>query len=398
MRKILAGILISALCAAVLFGCGKNKPGQNPVPDPQNSSQSATVPDEKEPEKKDPEPDKKEPDVKEPDEKDPDEKEPDEKEPDEKEPDVKDPVKPAGSDVAVWYPYWDYDTATQELQLIGRSLNTVCLFAAYYDVSNKAFIPEETINTYNELKAAGLLNGRKTYLTFVNDKLLNSGSSLKDTDLLYALIGDKKKASAHIDEVVTLCRSLNCDGIEIDYEAIKKDKKLWGHFVDFITLLSERCTAENLSLRIVLEPSAPLTEYSWPANAEYVMMCYNLYGYGTVPGAKAETEWIKSLCAQMKNMPGTPNMAFATGGFDFYSNGNVDQIDYKEAVLRMNSHGAVPNRDAASGDMYYTYTDDSGMSHEVWYADQETLKLWIGTAKNCGVNRVSIWRFGGNIL
>ncbi len=300
-------------------------------------------------------------------------------------------------DFGVWYPYWDYDTATKELDNYGSRVNTLCFFAAYYDVNNKAFIPEDTQNTYKDLKKAGKLKGKNTYLSFVNDKLLAQGSSLKDTALLYELIGDSARAAAHVEEVISLSKQLGCNGVEIDYEAIKKDNTLWGHFNSFVRLLAERCQAEGMPLRIVFEPSAPITEYSWPASAEYVMMCYNLNGYGTNPGPKANLEWLASLSAKMKSLPGTVNMALATGGFDFAAGGQVKQIDYRDAVATMNAAGATPQRDPASATMYYSYTDGSGISHQVWYADQETIETWINTVNNCGINRVTIWRLGGNI-
>ena len=300
-------------------------------------------------------------------------------------------------DFGVWYPYWDYDTATAELDNYGARVNTICFFAAYYDVNNKAFIPEDTRSTFAQLNGSGRLGGKNTYLTFVNDKLLNQGSSLKDTALLYELIGDSDRAAAHADEIISLTRSLGCQGIEIDYEAIKKDKALWGLFNSFVNILSEKAAAQGMPLRIVFEPSAPISEFGWSSYPEYVMMCYNLHGYGTAPGPKANNEWLKGLCDKMKTLPGTVNMAFANGGFDFSANGDVKQIDYRDAAALIAAHSASAQRDPASAAMYFTYTDESGTGHEVWYADEETITTWTGVVNSCGISRVTIWRLGGNI-
>ena len=300
-------------------------------------------------------------------------------------------------DFGVWYPYWDYDTATEELDNYGSKANTICFFAAYYDVNNKAFVPENTKSTFTQLNRSGILGGKNTYLTFVNDKLLNQGSSLKDTALLYELIGDSKKAAAHADEIIALTHDLGCQGIEIDYEAIKKDNTLWGLFNSFVNILSEKASAQGMPLRIVFEPSAPVAEFNWPSYPEYVMMCYNLHGYGTTPGPKADNEWLKSLCEKMSRLPGNVNMAFANGGFDFSASGDVRQINYRDAVNLLTSHSATAKRDSSSAAMYFTYTDESGTGHEVWYADEETISAWIGIAESCGINRVSVWRLGGNI-
>ena len=300
-------------------------------------------------------------------------------------------------DYGVWYPYWDYDTATQEMDQLGNRLNTICFFAAYFDVNGKAFIPEDTKNTFTELTKSGKLHGKTTYLTFVNDKLLKKGSSLKDTDLLYDLIGDSKKAMAHADEAIALCKNLGCDGLEIDYEAIKKDKILWEHYNEFVTILAEKAKNQGLSLRIVFEPSAPISEYNWPSSCEYVMMCYNLNGYGTNPGPKANIEWLRSLAEKMNNIPGSSNMALANGGFDFSSSGEIKQINYQDAKDLISKYSATSKRDSSSAAMSFTYTDENGINHEVWYADEETIETWINTVSNCGINRVTIWRLGGNL-
>ena len=300
-------------------------------------------------------------------------------------------------DVSVWYPYWDYATADAELKEMGDDLNTICFFAAYYDVNNKPFIPKDTTETYAKLNKNGTLKDRNTYLTFVNDKLLEKGSSLKDTDLLYALIGNEDLANQHVSDVIALTKSLGCGGVEIDYEAIRKDYALWELFNSFVTKLSREASNEGLALRIVFEPSAPFQNYTWPSDAEYVMMCYNLFGYGTEPGPKANPSWVKELAAKMNTLPGVKNLAFATGGFDFSADGKVAQIGKADAVALLSQKNAEVQRDAASGALWFDYTDEGGTTHQVWYADEETINLWKQAGREGGINRVSIWRLGGNL-
>ncbi len=302
-----------------------------------------------------------------------------------------------GSDISVWYPYWDNATADEELEKIGDDLNTICFFAAYYDVDNRPFIPDDTTAAFERLNKNGTLSGKNTYLTFVNDKRLEKGSSLKDTELLYALIGNDELSAQHVKEVIDMAKGLGCSGVEIDYEAIKRDDKLWGLFNSFVTKLANEAQQQEINLRIVFEPSAPIQSYTWPSYPEYVMMCYNLHGYGTDPGAKAEPSWIKELAAKMKTLSGKANLAFATGGFDFAADGSVKQINLKDALSIKDQKGAEAATDTVSGDKYFDYTDENGQTHQVWYADQETLKLWIQAAKDSGIDRISIWRLGGNL-
>lgn len=302
-----------------------------------------------------------------------------------------------GKSVGAWITYWDLDTAYDELDLLKDDLDTLCYFAAYFDNNSEPFIPEGTLGTMDKLKQEGSFSNTVNYLTFVNDKLLPQGSSLKDTELLYDLIGNENKAKKHAEQITDMTVSAGCNGIEIDYEAIKKDYELWEHFRDFLDILVPMAHEKGLSVRVLFEPGAPIEKYEWPKDVEYVMMCYNLYGYGTKPGPKADKEFLKEMVTKMETLPGTINFALATGGFDFAQDGSVAQIDTKTAKAVAMRYDAIEHTDEASGDHVYTYTDEDGMSHEVWYADQDTIRLWIQTIKDEGHERITIWRIGGNI-
>ena len=309
---------------------------------------------------------------------------------------VQDDVTSEATNTGVWITYWDLDTAYEELDLIGEDLDTLCYFAAYYDKDNEPFIPEGSAQTIEKRRQDGTFNDTENYLTFVNDKLTDTGSSLKDTELLYDLFDSKNKAKAHAQKITDMTKDAGFDGIEIDYEAIKKDQKLWGHFLDFVNELVPMASEKGLKVRILFEPSAPIKDYDWPKDAEYVMMCYNLYGYGTQPGPKADIAFLKEMVEKMESLPGEINFALASGGFDFASDGSVDQIDTINAI-NLEKTGFDSHIDENSGDHVFKYTDDEGMDHEVWYADQDTLKLWIKTIKDSGHERITIWRLGGNI-
>ena len=300
-------------------------------------------------------------------------------------------------DLGVWITYWDLDTAYEELDMCREDLDTLCLFAAYFDKDNRPFIPEGTLGTVEKLKQEGRFNDTENYLTFVNDKLLPQGSSLKDTDLLYDLLEGEKKARSHAKTIVDMTVSAGFDGIEIDYEAIKKDYELWEHFNGFIDILVPMATEKGLKVRVLFEPSSPFEQYEWPSDVEYVMMCYNLYGYGTGPGPKADRQFLNEMVDKMEKLPGKVNFALATGGFDFSSNGDIAQISTKEAKDILSTYEIEEKTDEGSLDHVFSYTDQEGIDHEVWYADRDTIEAWVKIIRERGHERFTIWRLGGNI-
>ncbi|XRD24459.1 hypothetical protein AABM34_19935 [Lysinibacillus fusiformis] len=88
-------------------------------------------------------------------------------------------------------------------------------------------------------------------------------------------------------------------------------------------------------------------------------------------------------------------IAFATGGFDWVAQGNTVALTELEAEKVLAETNANKKRDKASGAVYFTYTDSSNISHEVWYADQETLEKWVKYVQRKSYHDVVLWRAGG---
>lgn len=299
--------------------------------------------------------------------------------------------------LGAWVSYWDMDTAQQELDAISESMDTVCHFAAYFDANHNPFIPQETVEYHMWQEENRKTQDMVTYLTFVNDIALEEGSSLKDTDLLYELFSSQESIVSHVSKILDMTVQGGYDGIEIDYEAIRKDIELWNLFIEFIEELMEQANARDVMVRVLLEPNVPIDELSFPAGPEYVMMCYNLYGYGTEPGPKADIDFLEEMVTIMEKLPGDINFALATGGFDFAEDESVAQVTMSEARRLQTERGSEPIRDSASSALYFDYVDEAGMTHQLWYADEETLQIWMNEIRGMGHNRFTIWRIGGNV-
>lgn len=294
-----------------------------------------------------------------------------------------------------WVAYWDMAAVGPEMETLDQGLESVSFFSILFGADDSVKIPGQT---WEAIDAAGgwYADSKETYLTFVNDIAYDDGTySLKDADLLRRLFADAQSMESHIDEIVSLTWEAGCDGIEIDYEAIKRDGGLWQSYAVFLTALYERATQEGLALRVVLETSA-LGKAQFPAGPDYVVMCYNLYGPHSGPGPKADTQFIKRIAADSAALAGGASFAFASGGFDWSGTGDVNALSEPAAAELAEVMGARVTRDEQSGALFFTYTDGSGEGHTVWFADGRTLGRWIDAASAAGVSRFSLWRVGNN--
>ncbi len=297
--------------------------------------------------------------------------------------------------LSAWVVYWDKETAYEELALYGDTLEAVCYFEAYFSQSGAPVLPKELV----ELRRREPENAAWTsYLTFVNDVRRPDGSfSNKDTDFLKTVFGNESAMDAHAEALCALAKDNGFEGLELDYEAIKKDGALWERLAAFTARLAERARREGLKLRVVLEPSAPFELFSQISGPNYVVMCYNLYGTHSGPGPKATLAFIADVVTRAaRQLPGQIDFALAAGGFD-WGGGKAEAVTERGALSLLASFGSDEvRRDAESGCVVFTYKGADKKAREVWYADGETLAMWAYAVRTAGNYGVSLWRVGGN--
>ena len=299
--------------------------------------------------------------------------------------------------VGVWVTYWDKEGLIEELSVWEPYIKQINYFAAYFKKDGSLFVPKQTKETKESINR--LLDGSELpeYLTIVNDQELEDGTSaLKSTELLYSLFESKETMIKHINDILQVTLDGGYDGIEIDYEAIRDDMALWDKYLVFLNSLTKVAKDNNLSLRVLLEPSTPVDDIQFPEEIEYIMMCYNLYGYGTEPGPKANRDFLIEMVEKMKKVSIRRGYALATGGFDFSSDGKTTAVTMVEAMDLQSTEANDSYRDEQSQCVVFTYTEQN-ITHEVWYANEETLKYWTKVINDEGEKNISIWRLGGTI-
>ena len=231
----------------------------------------------------------------------------------------------------------------------------------------------------------------KSYLTFVNDLILEDNtSSLKDVDLLYTLFETDRSMDDHIQDILRMTMEEGFDGIEIDYEAIKEDMVLWQLFVEFVEKLYGAAAEKDVLVRVLLEPNVPLDVIEFPEGPEYVMMCYNLHGQGSRPGPKANRKFLEDLIKKTGILPDKVNFALATGSFDFDSNGSARSVTEKQAVelLALFDKTLKGMRKVR---LYFDYIDNGGRTLGL-VCRQRDHQVWIDIVQQRATT-ISAWRW-----
>lgn len=297
----------------------------------------------------------------------------------------------AKSNVSVWAVYWDLENALQNIDNIQDDVKDISCFAAYFNKDSKLFIPEKLINFLNLLKEK-YSDNKEYYLSVVNDIDWDQENSQKNTEILAELFKDEKSINNHVDEIINLALQYGFDGIDLDYEAIRTNMELWDRFIVFCKALYLKASENDLKLRVILEPNAPLEKLTFPEGPQYVMMCYNLFGYDVNPGPKADYSFLQDMITKMSSLPGRKGYALATGGFDWPKDKTPTAITTAQAVALAEETDAVLYRSQESGALTFQYWDESGVEHTVWYADAVTLRLWQDIVSEGDSSDIMIWR------
>lgn len=299
---------------------------------------------------------------------------------------------------SAWIVYWDIENIKEEIDDLKDSLNSIYYFAAYFDSDDNLYLPNEITIAFDDINKSFKDKEFKSYLTFVNDIKYEDGkSSLKDTELLYRLLDTEEARKNHINSIIKLAKDNGYNGIEIDYENIRKDMTLWEYFIMFCDSLYHRATEENLDLRVTLEASTPFDKLKFPEGPTYSVMCYNLYGSHSGPGPKANADFLNNTVKKMSYLPGKKEFALASGGFDWTGDKKATAITEKKAIELKDKYNANINRDLESKAVYFEYVDSNGVSHSVYYADSETLSYWISIINENHKYGIALWRLGENL-
>lgn len=295
-----------------------------------------------------------------------------------------------------WLPYWDAENALTETEEIAGQLDSVVAFAGLFDSSDQIYLPEETEALLTQLQTSLVGTDTAVFLSVVNDVEVAPGKyDNKSRDLLRRLFDSESSISAHLESLVMLIDQYGLRGLELDYENLGSDSALWTAYTGFIRRMWAVCQRDGVRLRVVLPWNAP--KYTvLPEGPEYTVMCYNLHGYHSGPGPKADFEFLKNVCEMYRTITGTVRMAFATGGFE-WSGDKIKAFDQLQAVERLAESGASPERDDASGALKVSFTEDR-IQHELWYADGKTLATWRDVCLAYGYEAYDLFRLGGNDL
>ncbi|HKG38496.1 MAG TPA: glycosyl hydrolase family 18 protein [Conexibacter sp.] len=229
------------------------------------------------------------------------------------------------------------------------------------------------------------------------------------TSKVHQLLTDPVLRERWLDQLTALAATNGYDGLSLDFEAgPASDRAALSSFVDTLAgrlhatgrLLAMAASAKTRDS--LTHPRSGIFDYpQLSQSADWVVvMAWGLHWTTSAPGAQDDATWVRGVADYVATMPLKHKFVYATNlyAMDWPAGGGpanpATAYEYGDIVPRLGALGAAVQLDPAADNLHATYTDASGVGHDVWYPDATTTARRIRLAAERGLGGVAFWRLG----
>jgi cellulose synthase/poly-beta-1,6-N-acetylglucosamine synthase-like glycosyltransferase/peptidoglycan/xylan/chitin deacetylase (PgdA/CDA1 family)/spore germination protein YaaH len=224
----------------------------------------------------------------------------------------------------------------------------------------------------------------------------NSVNRLFDGKTADALLLNPKARANLIANLKDFAQKRGYSGYMFDFENLSpRGLKAYPGFI------AEANQAFNASGREIWV-TAPFDDEDWPLKAlakasdTLVLMAYDEHYFTGDPGPAAGQDWYeKHLSADMAGVdPNKVVVALGAYGLDWTKGGHADPVTFHEATLHAQESGVFIDYDQNSLNPTYSYAEEDGTQHEVWFLDAVTLFNQMHVTDAWRPRGYAVWRMG----
>jgi spore germination protein YaaH len=210
-----------------------------------------------------------------------------------------------------------------------------------------------------------------------------------------------------IDQLASLCESNGYAGIQIDFEGASPAER--EPFTAWITALAARLHAIGDKLSTVVTAkyynvttgrAAMYNDAALSVPSDYIFVLdWGLHWTTSTPGGLAELPWFTKVADYTATMPNKSKfiLGMPMYGLDWPNGGGsanpATPLEFNNVSAEESEFGVLPEWEPTAAEPHFSYTDSSGVHHEVWYTDQQSLGVRAQLAESLGLG-IGLWHLG----
>lgn len=261
----------------------------------------------------------------------------------------------------------------------------------WFETNGSGDLSYEYQDNYDQILAFAKGKGIKCHASVV----------LMDKTALHQLLSDRQNRTNLINNLVTRVNSSGYDGVNIDFEFIPSGDA--GLFNTFLTELKNALGPNKiLSVAVFARTSSD----KWASGYDYkqigqiadlvVVMAYD-YSYSTsAPGPVAPLWWVKNVADYTINiMPrGKILLGLPTYGYNWATGTPTTTVTLNKLNDIKQNYKVTEHFDEDQVSPYYTYTDNNGLYHQIWFENETSLRAKLSVVSDNQLAGISFWRIG----
>jgi cellulose synthase/poly-beta-1,6-N-acetylglucosamine synthase-like glycosyltransferase/peptidoglycan/xylan/chitin deacetylase (PgdA/CDA1 family)/spore germination protein YaaH len=297
--------------------------------------------------------------------------------------------KPADRPLAIgFYVNWD-DSSYPSLK---RALPTLdWVIPTWMSLSG----PDMGLHTSVDDKALNLIRKQKPS-TPILPLLQNAVGGTWDGPGLARLLADPVQRQQRIAQIVAFIGANHFQGVTIDFEEVppasQKDLKA------FLSELNDAFDAHNWGIVLSVPFDDPSWDYAGYADIVdfELLMAYDQHWAGKDPGSIAAEDWFeKTLDERMKVLdPDQTIVAIGSYGYDWSHGQNAEALTFQDTMDRASDAQADIQFDPDTQNPHFSYSEDDGSKHQVWFLDGSTAFNEMHAADDYKPYGYALWRLG----
>jgi len=290
------------------------------------------------------------------------------------------------------------------------SLTEVPLFLYRFDQDDPTSIEKFGEFTDNDIETLVSIAHRNNImiLPVVHNLLYESGGQEASRAVVRDMVATQQSRSTAIDNIIALIDRFGFDGVNIDIEDVymEDSARLSQFYTELGSAMHSRGYFLSASVPSRIRDFPPFNPFSDPfdysaigaAVDQFIVMLYNEHGWpGSGPGPVVSSGWMNKVVGYtLTKMPASKIVAaISVFGFDFnLTTGRNTYVTHEMATELAAQHNAEIIFDQDTLTPMFSYTDEEGNDHEVWFENSESVIAKMRLAWQQGISGVALWRLG----
>ena len=213
--------------------------------------------------------------------------------------------------------------------------------------------------------------------------------------------------AAMIENLAALCREDGYQGIQVDFEDAPPSDR--APFTAFITALAEKLHGQGDKVSTIVTAkyynvmtgrAAMYDDAALSAVADYLFVTdWGLHWTTSAPGSMDEWGWFKRVAEYTATLPNRAKFVLGMPmyGIDWPNGGGSGNpgtpLEYEDIVALQTVFGVLPEWDATALSPHFTYHDGSGVRHDVWFTNRQSIGARMQLAESLGL-KIGLWHLG----